>query len=289
MSSSKISRISFMFPSDPPGAAEFFEHLVAFLGRDPHSVVYEDLILLTPADPPEAVPVTSFELAEIPIPKLVLETDLALDTRVGNFYIHGSEEAVETPAIEIEHISHDLSLLPLAALVERFDGAIRLDHSGFNVPRSLYGEEEWQTLLRNISTVADVYQYPGGEDGYFLLPTTSDEAGGGITQFTTGRAPKFELVYDDHAQVPVVQFQIDIGLTRAEVEERLPEPYGVSFPDLGDIFRTVYVEHPWPDLLIRFDFTFNRPDGGDEWASGEWLVRAGRRLVYAAPKSNGQR
>jgi hypothetical protein len=102
MSSSKISRISFMFPSDPPGAAEFFEHLVAFLGRDPHSVVYEDLILLTPADPPEAVPVTSFELAEIPIPKLVLETDLALDTRVGNFYIHGSEEAVETPAIEIE-------------------------------------------------------------------------------------------------------------------------------------------------------------------------------------------
>jgi hypothetical protein len=285
---SKLSRISFMFPSDPPGAAEFFEHLVAFLGRDAHSVVYEDLILLSPADPPEAMPVTSFELAEIAIPKLVLDTDLALNTRVGNFYIHGSEEAVETPPIEIEPVSHNLALLPLAALVERFDGAIRLDHSGFNIPRSLYSEEEWQTLLRNISTVADVYQYPGGEDWYFLLPTTSDEGGGGITQFTTGRAPKFELVYDEHAHVPVLQFQIDTGLTQDEVEERLPEPYGISFPDLGDIFRTVYVEHPWPGLLIRFDFAFDRPGEGDDWATGEWLVRAGRRLVYAAPKSNGQ-
>jgi hypothetical protein len=289
MSRSKISRISFMFPSDPPGAAEFFESLVILLGRDPHSFIFEDLILLTPADPAEALPATSFELAEIPIPKLVLETDLPVDTRIGNFYIHGSEVAADISPIDGEPLTDRFSLMPLAELAARFEDPIRLDHSGLNIPQGMYTEDEWQLLLRDISSVADVYQYPTGEDWYFLLPTTSDEAGGGITRFSPGRAPKFELVYDAFAKVPVVQFQVDTGLSRVEVEERLPEPYGVSFPDLGDIFRTVYVEHPWPDLLIRFDFTFNRPEGGDEWTTGEWLVREGRRLVYAAPKPNGQR
>jgi hypothetical protein len=278
-----------MFPSDPPGAAEFFEHLVTLFGRDEHSTIYEDLILLTPSDPPEAMPVTSFELAEIPIPKLVLDTDLTFDTRVGNFYIHSSEEAVEMPAAEIQPDSNDLSLLPLATLVERFEGAVRLDHSGFNIPRSMYTEEEWQALLRNLSMVSDVYQYPTGEDWYFLLPSTQDEAGGGIDHFTAGRAPKFELVYDEYARVPVVQLQIDTNLTRAEVEERLPEPFGIRFPDLGDIFRTVYVEHPWPGLLIRFDIVFAREGEPDDWTTAEWLVKEGRRLVNAAPKTNGVR
>jgi hypothetical protein len=179
--------------------------------------------------------------------------------------------------------------LPLATLVERFEGAVRLDHSGFNIPRSMCTEEEWQALLRNLSMVSDVYQYPTGEDWYFLLPSTQDEAGGGIDHFTAGRAPKFELVYDEYARVPVVQLQIDTNLTRAEVEERLPEPFGIRFPDLGDIFRTVYVEHPWPGLLIRFDIVFPREGEPDDWTTAEWLVKEGRRLVNAAPKTNGVR
>jgi hypothetical protein len=286
---SKLSRISYMFPSEPPGAVEFFEHLAALLGRDPHSMVYEDLILLSPADPSGAQPETSFELAEISIPKLVLDTDLPVDTRVANFYIHSSEVAVETPQVEVEAPFSELSLLSLSALAERFDGDIRLDHSGLNVPQELYAEDDWQTLLRNFSMVADVYQYPTGQDWYFLVPATPDEAGGGITRFTSGRAPKFELVYDEYSRVPVVQFQIDTGLSRAEVEARLPEPYGISFPDLDDVFRTVYVEHPWPNLMIRFDFAFTQEGGGDEWSTGKWLVSEGRRLVYATPKSNGVR
>jgi hypothetical protein len=289
MNWSKLSRISYMFPAERPGAAEFFEHLTALLGRDPHSLVYEDLILLTPSDPEGARPETSLELAEIPIPKLVLETDLPVDTRVGNFYIHGSEVAVDTPPLELAAPAAAPTLMPFAELVERFEGAIRLDHSGLNVPQSLYGEEDWQTLLRDLSTIADIYQYPTGESWFFLLPSTVDEAGGGITHFTPHRSPRFELVYDPFAQLPVVQFQIDTGLSREAVEEKLPEPYGLSFPGLDDVFRTVYVEHPWPELLLRFDLSFAQPDSQHEWATSEWLVKEGRRLVYAAPKTNGIR
>jgi hypothetical protein len=280
---SKLSRIAYMFPAEVPGAVEFFEHLAVLLGRDERSVVYEDLIVLSPADPPGARPETSFELAEIPIPKIVLETDLPVDTRVCNFYIHGSEVAAETPPLEIETPASGLSLMPLSALAERFEGVLRLDHSGLNIPTGLYSEDDWQTLLRDFSTVADVYQYPTGQNWYFLLPSTEDEAGGGITRFPAQRSPKFELVYDEFAQAPVVQFQIETALSRAEVEERLPRPYGISFPDLGNIFRTVYVEHPWPNLLIRFDMSFVR-EGDAEGPLDEWLVKEGRRLVYAAPK-----
>jgi hypothetical protein len=283
---SKLSRISYMFPSEVAGAAEFFEQLTALLGRDPHSMVYEDLILLTPSNPQGAVPETSFELAEIAIPKLVLETDLPVDTRIANFYIHGSEVAVDTPSIELEPTGMDLTLLPLSEFVARFEGTLRLDHSGLNVPKRMYAEEDWQALLRDLSTIADVYQYPGEEDWYFLLPATPDEAGGGITQFVTGRTPKFELVYDAHSPLPVVQFQVETELSQAEVEERLPDPYGISFPDLGEIFRTVYIKHPWSGLLIRFDVAFDRPGAANDWKTGEWLVKQGRRMVYAAPKSN---
>jgi hypothetical protein len=283
---SKLSRISYMFPTEAAGAVEFFEQLTALLGRDPHSMVYEDLILLTPSNPEGAVPETSFELAEIPIPKLVLETDLPVDTRIANFYIHGSDVAVDTPSIELETAAMDVTLMPLTQFVVRFDGTLRLDHSGLNVPKKMYSEEDWQVLLRDLSTIADVYQYPGEEDWYFLLPVTADEAGGGITQFVTGRTPKFELVYDAYSPLPVVQFQLETELSRAEVEERLPEPFGISFPDLGEIFRTVYIEHPWSGLLIRFDVTFAQTGASDDWKTGEWLVKQGRRMVYAAPKSN---
>ncbi|HSV85564.1 MAG TPA: hypothetical protein VLH85_03250 [Levilinea sp.] len=281
----KLSRISYMFPSGLEGSVEFFEHLAALLGRDTRSVIYEDLILLTPSEPSGALPETSFELAEIPIPKIVLDTDLPVDTRVANFYLHSSEVAVETPRLDFDAPGGGHALMPIAALVDRFNGDLRLDHSGLNFPVALYSQEEWQTLLRDISTVADVYQYPTGEEWYFLLPATPDEAGGGISHFPTGRAPKFELVYDQFAQAPVVQFQIETMLSRAEVEERLPEPYGISFPDLGDIFRTVYVEHPWSGLRIRFDMSFVRP-GNDGLSLDEWLVKEGRRLVYAATKSS---
>jgi len=283
MAWSKLSRISYMFPSEVEGGAEFFEHLAALLGRDAHSMIYEDLILLTPSEPAGALPETSFELAEIPIPKIVLDTDLPVDTRVGNVYIHGCEVAAETPPLELKAPAAEAALMPLSTLAERFDGALRLDHSGLNIPTSLYAPDDWQALLRDLSIVADVYQYPTGQNWYFLLPSTADEGGGGITRFPPQRSPKFELVYDESAQAPVVQLQIQTALSRVEVEERLPAPYGVSFPDLGDIFRTVYVEHPWPNLLMRFDMCFAHP-GSDAITLDEWLVKEGRRLVYAAPK-----
>lgn len=287
MAWSKLSRISYMFPTEIEGSGEFFEQLAALLARDARCVVYEDLILFTPSEPTGALPATSFELAEIPIPKIVLDTDLPVDTRVANFYLHSSEVAVETPHLDMDAPADGVPLMPLALLVDRFNGDLRLDHSGVNFPAARYRQEEWQALLRDISTVADLYQYPTGEEWYFLLPATPDEAGGGISLFPAGRAPKFELVYDPYAQAPVVQFQIETTLSRAEVEARLPEPYGISFPGLGDIFRTVYVQHPWPDLRIRFDICFVSA-ADDRLSLDEWLVKEGRRLVSAAPKARSK-
>ncbi len=281
----RLNRIAFMFPDDSLEAQAFFEQLEKLLEEVPNCVINEDLILFTPANPPGALPITSLELSsELAIPKLVLETDLPFEVRVGNFFIHSSEVVTDMPyqprplPDSIEESPH--TLLPMLDLVQRFDGHVaRVDHLGLNVPAALLDEVRWRPLLHNLAVIATVYQYPNEEPWYFLMPSTLQELQGNITEFVPGREPLFELVYDQFDQLPVVQIQIDTDLTRAEVEDLLPEPYGIAYQGLQEAFRAVYVQHPWKDLLIRFDMGFKQNLAASKAWSNEWLVHAGKRVL----------
>lgn len=278
---SQLSRVAFMFPDDDLEAQAFFTQLEQLLGQDPSSTINEDLILLSPVHPPSALPITSLELASgLPIPKLVLETDLPFELRIGNFFIHSSDVVADMPYQPQPPPKDRHTLLPMLDFVQRFEGHIlRLDHTGLNVPAALLEPPAWQSLLHDLAGISALYRYPTGAPWYFLLPATPEELQDGIRTFVYGRDPKFELVYDTGASRPTVQFQLDTDLTRRQVEELLPRPYGKVYKGLEGAFRAVYVEHPWPDLWIRFDLAFqHEPAGPDIWSNSEWLVREGKRV-----------
>jgi hypothetical protein len=151
-----------------------------------------------------------------------------------------------------------------------------VDHTGVNLPKSLVDGERWDDLLQSLAREAALYRYPDGEPWPFILPASDEEFCDDIHIFATGRFPKFELVHDVLATLPVLQFALGTDLSREELEASLPEPYGVAFPDLGHIFRTVYVDHPWPNLLIRLDLNYAGPV--TDWDTGEWLAKAGGRI-----------
>ena len=167
--------------------------------------------------------------------------------------------------------------LPMATISARLAGHItHIDHTGVNLPKTLVDDEHWDYLLQSLAREAALYRYPDGEPWPFIIPAGDEEFRDDIRTFAAGRFPKFELVHDGRATLPVLQFALGTDLARVELEAMLPDPYGEAFPDLGHIFRTVYVGHPWPNLLIRLDLNYVGPVA--DWDTGEWLVTAGGRI-----------
>lgn len=169
------------------------------------------------------------------------------------------------------------SRLPIGEILRRFQGHIvGVDHLGINVYPSASLGDKIQELLNILSASANLYKYPGGEPWYFVVPATEAEWNSEITNFEDLRIPKFELVVEAKSIVPVIQIDVRTDLSRVETETLLPKPYGIRLPDLDQYFLSVFAEHPWKDVEIRFDFRYFTPHI-DEWSSGEWLVTAGER------------
>ncbi len=281
----RLERIGFMFPDDDLEAQAFFEQLEQLLKEAPSCTINEDLILFAPANPAGALPLISLELSsELAIPKLVLETDMPFEVRVGNFFIHSTDVVADMPfqprplPAAVEEPQH--TRLPMLDFVQRFDGhVLRVDHLGLNLPKALMDEIHFGQLLHNMATISTIYQHPSGQPWYFLMPSTPEELEGNITQFPPERNPLFELAHDAYDLLPVVQFQIDTDLSREEARELLPEPYGISYDGLEEAFRAVYVEHPWKDLLVRFDMGFKENLSEPAAWANEWVVREGKRVL----------
>jgi hypothetical protein len=155
---------------------------------------------------------------------------------------------------------------------------VRIDHTGVNIPSVLISNEQWQQFIRTVARHTNLYKYPTTDVWPFILPATPEEYETDIIQFPAGREPKLELVYDTYSPIPTIQIDIETDLTRPEVEQLFPAPYGISFPDLADYFRTVYVHHEWPGLAIRFDIRFKNNQPGGDWETGQWLVEDGGRI-----------
>ena len=219
-----------------------------------------DRLILTPPRPVGALPVTAIELADVSMPGVVLDTGLSLG--VWSDGTHDSSARVE-----------------MADLTQRLAGHVRrVDHTGVNLPADATSAEQWRSLVSALASTSTMYRYPEGEEWPFVLPSTSGELRDDIRDFVVGREPRFELVYDESLVRTEWQFALWTDLTRAELELMFPEPEGITFPGLDDIFRVVEVQHPWPGLGIRFDLCYRIEDSPSDWETGEWLVTEGGRI-----------
>jgi hypothetical protein len=171
------------------------------------------------------------------------------------------------------------ALLPMGELHRRLRGhLVGIDHTGVILPTAGVTRTSWDMLLTALAAGSNLYRYPTGEPWPFILPATDTEFTTAITHFTLGRVPKFELVYDSHVRHPLIQFDFETDLTRAEIEARFPEPYGRAIPGLAQFFRSVYLFHPWPRLTIRVDLRYHSDGPPSDWDTGAWLVTAGGRM-----------
>jgi hypothetical protein len=232
---------------------------------------------IVPGHPAGALPTTALTLASVACPEIVFATGEPIDLTIGSLRLRS--DAVRSTEEPLPRISDDdqPARLPLVTIGERLAGHITgVDHTGVNLPTALVAAARWDDLLRALARSSALYRYPGGEPWPFIIPAGDDEYRDDIRAFPVGRLPKFELVHDSRATRPILQFSFGTDLSREELEALLPEPYGVAFPDLGHLFRTVYVEHPWPGLGIRLDLTYAGPT--TDWDTGEWLMRTGGRI-----------
>lgn len=276
MATFRLPTISYLFPWHTATEQRFFAALAEIFAPLRGATVGADKIVLTPTNPAAAWPITILQSADIGFPQVIFEMERPLDLPLGRFYMGHKPRSGQPP---VANAPQTADLLTAAELATRLAGHItRIDHTGVNIPVTMLDTAGWQQLLAQLSDISALYNYPTGEAWPFILPTTAEEFETDIHQFVRGREPKFELVYDQWATFPVLQFSLETDFSYDQAAQLFPKPYGEVFPDLGDIFRTVYVTHPWPELIIRFDLNYAGDGTLSSWDSGEWLVTEGGRI-----------
>jgi hypothetical protein len=256
----RLTEIAFCLPNAAP-SERFLRDFRALLADVEYaSCEPAGSLTLTPPEPAGARPVTTIRLAEVAAPQIVLDTGHTIGLSAGN-------EVTGTGHVDLAH------------LTERLAGNVaRVDHTGANLPARAVSEERWESLVQAVASTAAMYRYPTGEQWPFVLPSTTEELQTDIRDFVVGREPRFELVYDPWSPHTTWQFALWTTLTRTDLEQLFPAPYGMTLPGLEDIFRTVYVRSPWPGLAIRFDLCYRVDNGPSDWETGEWLVTEGGRI-----------
>lgn len=199
--------------------------------------------------------------------------------------IRGSDREIVTLAVDGDerisfsglYVPTTRTLMDLHELVNRMAGhVIRVDHVGINLPAE---HASGHRLLDYVSQRAYLVRYPTGESWYFVLPVTEAEFRQGISDFSGVRFPKFEIVLEGADTDPyVMQIDCATNLTLEQLEEKLPDPFGVALPGLERFFRSVFVAHPWGGYLLRFDFRPHSPEEVNDWTSCEWLAKDGERI-----------
>lgn len=166
--------------------------------------------------------------------------------------------------------------LTISQLLERFKGKIiEVNHAGINFAPSEINDELYKDFKSQIADNCYLVKYPTGEEWPFIIPCTDEEYRNGITNFEDNRNPKFEFVYSDYHEVPVIQFDVQCALSKEEVFRLLPEPYGVSLEGLEDFIRTVFILTDISGLILRFDIRFGKHSGKDFYP---WMIKEGGRI-----------
>jgi hypothetical protein len=280
MQTSQLRQITYLFPDTTAESRAFFQTIAPLLAQATGAKRESERITLTSTNPALSLPITTLQSAAVPFPQIVFETEEVLGLSIGPLHLRSVGVPDWQTLSSPENTTPERNLVPAAEVCRRLEGHLtRVDHTGVNIPRTLLEPTRWERLLQQLSAVSNLYRYPTGEEWPFLLPATEAEFQDDIRHFVSGREPKFELVYEDGFFQPEFQFALGTDLTRPEVEALFPEPYGRTIPGLEDIFRMVFLAHPYPGLNLRFD-VYYRSEGeiADDWETGEWLVKEGGRI-----------
>ena len=285
MMTSRLRRISLLFPKATADERAFFETMERLYSQVPSVAVQAGQILLAPTYPPKALPITSLQSVDVEYPQVVFEAEELIDLRIGSLHLRSSIVPGQHSVFsDVESPAANGRLLPVAELCRRLEGRVRrADHVGVNIPQTKLDRGEWDRLRGTVGSISVLYRCPDNENWLFVLPTSQEEFQDEIRDFVLGREPKFELVYDDKAKVPLFQFSVETGLSRAESEELFPGPSGVALEDVGEFFRSVFVANPWPGLMTRFDLYYC--DCEADWATGKLLATPQGRIRPASGRS----
>lgn len=208
------------------------------------------------------------------------ETVFRLDSNVNEIKLN-----IENPKYvnllnkKVKHIqtNDEINKILIKDVLIRLEGHItRVDHTGINLPTKLYSKEEWNSLLKYLSSVSNLYEYPTGELWPFLIPASTYENINEITDFTILREPRLELVYDEYADKITLQIDIETDLSKDEVEKLFPKDTGVYFENLENVFKAIYLDYD-EYIDIRLDVRFKAENGN--FKSGKWFVTEGKRII----------
>jgi hypothetical protein len=282
LNSKRLQEIAFVFPDRERSEKEWSRTLGALLMGIPG---YQAPSFLP--GPENALPVTTFRTAAVGFPAIVLHTSTPIKASFGKLSIWSEIQfrerkgLLDTEVVDIDVInSANPKALSITALYSRLNGhLVDIDHTGVNIPVSLFGKAEWEMLKRSVSAISNLYRYPD-EEWPFIIPANEEEFLNDITVFAERRIPKFEWVYDQYASLPMLQFALVTDFSREELEAAFPGPYGFSIHGLELIFRSVIIDSPWSEhLVIRMDLYYRRnEEKPTDWETGEWLVKAGGRV-----------
>ncbi|MBT7008793.1 MAG: hypothetical protein HN964_05120 [Candidatus Jacksonbacteria bacterium] len=279
---SALKSIVYCFPSNTREERDFWGDLSVLLLTLPNAEKIEKSITITPGSPHKSLPITIFEQSDVFYPSVLMDNDNqdGIEIKAGNFVVTNSRSQFVTKKQETTAFNQITTPLSIADFLKKFkEHIIRIDHTGVNIPEKCITKEYWEIELKKLGKGCNLYEYPTTDDWLFILPSNEREHKEEIKDFKAGREPKFELVYDVYSKYPTIQLDIETDLSRKEVEELLPAPYGISFEGVEDYFRSMFISHPWTGLVIRIDVRFKNGDNQPtEWETGEWLVIDGKRI-----------
>lgn len=256
-----LEKIEYVFPKDTK-SIELFNLL---------STLFRDIEYVTVFKANEIHAISS---------NLSPKTVFKLDSNISNIQLNIENQKyvnLLNRKLEYNKASSEVIKLPIKDVATKLTGHIRrIDHTGINLPASLYSKEDWKNLLKYFSSISNIYNYPTGEPWTFLIPTTVEENQNEITNFEIIREPRFELVYDDYTNIITIQIDIETNLSKTEVENLFPKNQGIYFKGLEDVYKAIYLDYS--DYIdIRLDIRFKGLHG--EFESGEWLVNEGKRII----------
>ncbi len=288
-----LEEINFQFPINTPEEAVFFNSLWHLFKKLPGAVDGLNMVSLSSKFPPDSRPKLVLEgSTENMFPVLKLDPTAGINYNFGELAII-SDEIIQRTTVWTKNDQdtwpdkdalgnyyktwvggNQYFLLNIDEFANRFGpNILGLDHAGVNLPKELLSTTEFENITLRLSQIAQVFAYPGQPNWQFILPSGPEERlTGQIQNFTGPRQPKMEFVHDTYLKVPTIQFDFQSKLPKETVLKLLPAPYGLSYPEVKDFFRSVYIHHPWKELLIRFDVRFGPVSKPDNWSSGRILV-----------------
>lgn len=160
-------------------------------------------------------------------------------------------------------------------LVNKIAGRVKeVNHAGINFSPNHLQEREYSLFKQSIAARSNLYNYPTGEEWPFIIPASLQEFNGRIENESLNRNPKFEIVYSKYNPQPVIQIDLATTFTKKEIFKLFPDPYGISFDGLEDVFRSVFVDVDWGGVLLRFDLGFRK----SRQDFGYWIIKEGGRI-----------